>query len=195
MRMVLGRLHGLHQAYLRHQRTGSPAGALLGAIQQAELQRVHAQFFAKLINGCFHGEGGRWSPGRPVGRRFWMVHQHVRAFQVGVGNVVGTHDTVAAARNWGTGESARLVDQVGFSGHQFPIVGCSQFYLDVGGGGGPAGFEDLGPAHGHFNRTAGFARQQRGHRLRVEYPLGAKPATDLHGYHSDLGDRQVQQTG
>src|SRR5262249_65190 len=57
MGMILGRLQRLHKADTLKDWTRGPAGAFFGAVEQAKIERVHAQLFAQLVDGRFHGKG------------------------------------------------------------------------------------------------------------------------------------------
>ena len=53
--VILGRLERLHKADALEDRTSRPARTLFGAVEQAELERVHPQ--AQLIDRRFHRKG------------------------------------------------------------------------------------------------------------------------------------------
>src|SRR5439155_12982967 len=57
--MVLGGLHDFLIANARPHWTSGGTRTLFGAIEEAELERIHAQLLTQDIDGRLHGEGRR----------------------------------------------------------------------------------------------------------------------------------------
>ena len=145
MGVILGRLQRLHKTDTLEDRTSRPAGAFFGAVEQAELERVHAQLVAQLVNGRFHHKGRRRSAGGAVGCRLGAVHHDIVPLDPGIGDVVSPHDAVTGRRHWRTRKGAGLVDQVGFRCHQFAGCRGAEFHPNMGSRGRPRRFKHFGP--------------------------------------------------
>ena len=195
MGMGFGRFQGLDETDPGHQRPGSPADALFGTVQQAEVQGIHPDFFANLVEGRFQGKGGRRGAGGAVSGGLGPVDHHIIALDVGVGDVVGRHHTLGAAGHRGTGESAGLENQGSGGRRNAPLFGSPDFHLDDGAGSGAGGLEHFGAVHCHLDRRAGFAGQQGGQRLHIDGQLGPEPAADFHRDGFDFGHRNSDQAG
>ena len=64
--------------------------------------------------------------------------------------------------------------------------------LHIGAGGRASPLKDLGAAHDHFDRLAGFVRHNGRGWLHIGGELAAEAAADFAGDDLDLGDRHVE---
>ena len=195
MRVVLQRLEGLDVSHVGGQWAGDAPHPFFRAVEQAELQRVHTQLFAQLVDGGLHGECGGGGAGSPVGCRLGQIDDHVHGLDVGVGYVVLGHHALGAGRHGGAGESAGLVDQVGLGGDEAALFGGSQLDLDPGGRGRSGGLEDLGAAHLYLHRAARLPGQEGGHRFHVDDRLGPEAAANLQWNGLNVGNGNAHETG
>ena len=174
---------------------GHPSHTLLGAVQEPELQRVHSQLLAQLVDGGLHGEGRCRSARRPVGRGLGPVDDHVVGHQVRVGNVILGHHALGARRDRRAGEGPGLVDQRRLGRDHLAFPGGAELDLDLGAGGGTGGLEDFLAGHLHLDRVAALAGQKRRHGLHVDHGLCAKAAADFQRDGLDVGHRDAHEPG
>ena len=129
--MVLRRLQHLDKADARPDRTCRSPGAFFGAVPQAKFQGIHAELVAQDIDGRFHGKSRAGNTRRAVGCRLRLIHDNIKPFDPGVGNLIGSHDPMAGGSHRGAWECSSLVDQVRFSSHQASVFRRPQLDADV----------------------------------------------------------------
>ena len=189
---VAGRFQNFNVADTWEHRAVHPPGSLLGGVEQPHFDGVQPQLLAYFVHHRFASESGVGGGRRPVGSGLGLVHHDVVAIDPHVFYVVGSEDALSARRYHGTGISAGLVGQVGFSGGNFARLIGPHFDLDVGAGGRSGAFKHLGSGHGKFHGRAGLFGQQSRRGFQINRNLAAKAAADLHGHHFDFGNRQVE---
>ena len=123
VRVGLGCLEGLDVADLGSQRAGGTAGAFLGAVHQAQVDSVDAEFFGQFIQRDFHAVRRSRGAGRAIRSSLGPVHDDVVSLDVGVGDIVRGEHAVGRSRYRGTGERAGLKDKVDLGGGDFAVVG------------------------------------------------------------------------
>src|SRR5215475_7882487 len=104
VRVVLRRLQHLNKADARPDWTCRRPSAFFGAVPQAKFQGIHAELFAQNIDGCFHSKGAGGDARRAVGRRLRLIHDDIKTFDPGVGNLIGSHDPMTGRGHWGAWE-------------------------------------------------------------------------------------------
>ena len=121
--VVFGRLQSLDVANLAKDRASEATGALLGAVEQAELQGVHPDLLADFVQHRFDGKGRRRSAWGAVGGGLWLIVHHVEAFEPSVGYVVGAGHALDAGVDRRAGIRSGLIGHGGVNGGDASVVG------------------------------------------------------------------------
>ena len=172
----------------------SPVGhgiALLHGVQEAKLQRVHADGARHLVHLRLDGEGGLDGARRAVGAVAGLVGQHLVAADVEMRHAVvaAEHQTGDAHR--GAGEGARVEDHTGAERGERAVAARARRHLDHALGRGRRGEELLRAREDHRDRTP-EGHRQRGRQGLEEDELAAEAAAQRRGDHAHamLGEPQ-----
>ena len=139
--------------------------------------------------------GGIGRPRGAVGGGPGLIEDHVVRVDLHVGNVVRTQHTRRSRADGRSGEGTRLVGHIGLGGRDGAVAFDPHLALDITAGPGASGFEDLGAAHDHLDRTTGLVRHHGRRRLHVDGELATKAAADFAGIDLHLADGLLQHLG
>src|SRR5262249_16942385 len=97
--VVLGRLDDFLIANALPHRTRCSPRTLFGAVAKAELKGIYVQPLTQDVDSRLHGESRRRYTRSTIGRRLRFIHYNIEPFDPGIGNIVGSHDTVTGRRD------------------------------------------------------------------------------------------------
>ena len=194
MLVLQGRVHRFQEADARVRRAVHAAVALLGAVHDAQLQRVDAELLGDLVHDRFR-ERRVGGAGRPVGGSLRLVDHHVIAVHLHVRKAVRREDAHASGAYRRAGIGASLEVQRGLGGHHAAVAGGAHPDGDARARRRARALELLDAAHDQLDRLARLARQQRRHRLQVDGDLAAKAAADFGGHDGDARHRDAEHLG
>ena len=169
--------------------------AFLGSVQAAEIQRVHIEFFADLVDQGVDGKLGLRRAGRTIGVRLGLVDDDVVAVHAEVLDVERSYAAQAAGPNGGAGVAAGLEGQVHVDGRYLPSVGDAHLDRHERAGCGAGADQYLGAAHGHLDGAADLAGQHGRQRFQIDGGLAAEAAADFRRKDADLRLRVHEHGG
>ena len=97
-----------------------------------------------------------------------------------VWNVILAHHALDTSANGRAGKRPSFVNQFGFGGNQFAVLGRTKFYTNLCAGSGASALEYFGSRQLDFDRSAGLLRKQGCDGLNVGDALGPESSANLH---------------
>ncbi len=153
MRRVLGGLQSLQESDPRVDRSIHAPIPLFDAIQQAEFDRVHANFFANLIDHRLTSEGCVRSAWRTIGGRARLVHQNIITVHQGILDLVRGKHHAHASPHRRARICTRLVCQHRLDRGNSALRVYPHLGFDVRARGRSCCRKHVATAHRHFDRA------------------------------------------
>ena len=193
--MVAGCFEAFNQADTAGNQALDAAGAFFGRVQQAELNGIHLQFAAYLIDQRLDRESRLRRTGGPVSGGFGLVVDHVVAVDLPVFHVVAGEGADDGLHDRGPGVGAGVHGHLGLDGGHLAVVLHADLDPHPGSRSWSRRFEDLGTGHQRLDRCARLLGQDGADGIQVGSYLAAEAAADLHGSNFDLRHRQSKDGG
>ena len=151
--MALHRIDHLGEANGGKDRPVDASGALLGGVQEPEVERIHPNLLRQVIDHRLRGELGVRRARRAVGVRRRLVDENAKALHIPVLDVVGRKHAHAASPNHRAGVCPGLVCKHRLGRSDLALLRRSHLYCDVRTGRRAGGFQILRPSHDDLDRA------------------------------------------
>ena len=163
-----------------------PPGALLRAVHQPELQRIHTELLRQLIHHHLDGEGSLRSAGCTIGPALGLVDDNIISVDLAMGHIIGGEGHTGGRLDKGPWIGPGLVVEVGLGGSDSAIARRPNLDMDHRSWRRTCGQEHLGSGHDHLDRSSGFSREQCDQRLHIVKAPTTESPTELGGDNADL---------
>jgi hypothetical protein len=183
---VLRSFDRLEIADARIDRAVRRLGALLGAVNPPELERVDLQRLGELVEHALDGMCADRCARCAIGSDLGPVRADVVADRKHVRDVIGREAAARGAADRRAGECAGLQIERALRGDDLAVLGGADLHGALRAGGRPGRPHHLFAGHHHLHRTAGFFGEECRQRLEVNDGLAAKAAADLGGDGADV---------